>query len=62
MRILNDKHWFSDVMVGAGIGILSTNLVYLTHQNKYKWDWRKNSVLLPNIGNNQYGLLWLKKF
>lgn len=62
MRILNDKHWFSDVMVGAGIGLLSTNLVYLTHQNKYKWDWRKNSVLLPNIGNNQYGLLWLKKF
>ena len=62
MRILNNKHWFSDVMVGAGIGILSTNLVYLTHQNKYKWDWRKNSALLPNIGNNQYGLLWLKNF
>jgi hypothetical protein len=62
MRILNDKHWFSDVVVGAGIGILSTNLVYLTHQHKYKWDWRKNSALLPNIGNNQYGLLWLKKF
>jgi len=62
MRILNDKHWFSDVVVGAGLGILSTNLVYLTHQNKYKWDWRKNSALFPNIGNNQYGLLWLKKF
>ena len=62
MRILNDKHWFSDVMVGAGIGMLSTNLVYLTHQHKYKWDWRKNSVLLPNFGNNQYGLLWVKKF
>jgi hypothetical protein len=25
----------SDVMVGAGIGILSTNLAYLTHQ--YRW-------------------------
>jgi PAP2 superfamily len=62
MRIFNDKHWFSDVLVGAGIGMLSTNLVYLTHQHKYKWDWRKNSALLPNIGNNQYGLLWLKKF
>ncbi|MEI6507396.1 MAG: phosphatase PAP2 family protein [Bacteroidota bacterium] len=62
MRILNNKHWFSDVVVGAGLGILSTNLVYATHQNKYKWDWRKNSALLPNIGNNQYGLMWLKTF
>ena len=62
MRILNNKHWFSDVVVGAGLGILSTNLVYATHQNKYKWDCRKNSALLPNIGNNQYGLMWLKTF
>ena len=27
-RILNNKHWLSDVMVGAGIGILSTELGY----------------------------------
>ncbi|MBA4058426.1 MAG: hypothetical protein C0490_27150, partial [Marivirga sp.] len=35
MRVMNNRHWVSDVFVGAGIGILSTNLVYLTHQ--YKW-------------------------
>jgi hypothetical protein len=35
MRILNNKHWDSDVLMGAGIGILSTNLVYLTHQNRW---------------------------
>lgn len=35
LRILNDRHWLSDVLVGAGIGIFSPNLVYLTHQ--YKW-------------------------
>ena len=35
MRIMNNRHWVSDVLVGAGIGILTTNLVYLTHQ--YRW-------------------------
>jgi membrane-associated phospholipid phosphatase len=35
IRILKDEHWKSDVLTGAGIGILSVNLVYLTH--KYKW-------------------------
>ena len=28
MRILNNKHWASDVLVGAGVGILMTRLVY----------------------------------
>jgi hypothetical protein len=35
MRVLNNRHWVSDVLAGAGIGILSTNLAYLTH--RYKW-------------------------
>lgn len=35
LRILNNKHWLSDVLVGAGIGIFSTNIVYFTH--RYKW-------------------------
>jgi membrane-associated phospholipid phosphatase len=45
LRVLNDKHWSSDVLTGAGIGILSTNLVYLTH--RYKWGKRPGLVLLP---------------
>ncbi len=36
MRIARDAHWVSDVLAGAGIGMLSTELIYLTHQ--YKWD------------------------
>jgi len=28
LRMLNNRHWLSDVLVGAGIGILSTELVY----------------------------------
>ncbi|WP_240339604.1 phosphatase PAP2 family protein [Flavobacterium arcticum] len=27
-RMYNDRHWFTDVMAGAGIGILSTKIAY----------------------------------
>lgn len=27
-RVLKDAHWFYDVLVGAGIGILSVDLTY----------------------------------
>lgn len=39
LRILNDKHYLSDVLVGAGIGYLSTKVAYWTHQ--YKWGKKK---------------------
>jgi len=28
LRVLNDRHWVGDVLVGAGIGMLITHLVY----------------------------------
>jgi len=28
LRMYNNKHWFSDVVAGAGVGILSTDLAY----------------------------------
>ena len=31
MRILNQRHWLSDVFTGAGIGMLSTKAVYLVY-------------------------------
>lgn len=34
-RMLNNRHWISDVLVGAGIGLLSTELVYRTHKNRW---------------------------
>jgi membrane-associated phospholipid phosphatase len=36
LRMSKNAHWFPDVLMGAGVGILSTEFVYLTHQ--YKWD------------------------
>lgn len=41
LRILNNKHYLSDVLVGAGIGILSTKIAYYTH--RYKWGKRKQN-------------------
>jgi membrane-associated phospholipid phosphatase len=45
LRIMNNRHWVSDVMAGAGIGILSTNIAYLTHQNR--WGKNKNLTIIP---------------
>jgi len=35
LRVANNKHYISDVLIGAGIGILSMKAAYWTHQ--YKW-------------------------
>ncbi len=37
LRVLNNRHWLSDVLAGAGIGMLSTKVVYLA----YPWAHRK---------------------
>ncbi|GAA4002092.1 hypothetical protein GCM10022408_11790 [Hymenobacter fastidiosus] len=35
LRMINTKHWQSDVFAGAGIGILSAHLAYLSHRNRW---------------------------
>lgn len=35
LRMANNKHYISDVLTGAGIGILSMKLAYWTH--RYRW-------------------------
>jgi membrane-associated phospholipid phosphatase len=39
LRMANNRHYISDVLVGAGMGFLSMKLSYWTHQ--YKWGKRK---------------------
>ncbi len=62
MRMAKGAHWASDVMVGAGIGMLATELVYLTHQ--YKWDWGhvKNFDIFPFSFGQQKGLTLVYTF
>jgi len=61
LRILNNRHWLSDVLVGAGIGIFSTNLVYYTHRHR----WAKKSrhaTVMPTYGAGGPGLYVAYKF
>jgi membrane-associated phospholipid phosphatase len=34
-RMLKNKHWQSDVFVGAGLGILCSHAAYLSHRNRW---------------------------
>jgi membrane-associated phospholipid phosphatase len=48
-RVLNNRHWISDVLAGAGFGILSTNIVYATH--RHRWGKRPNLTVLPTYSD-----------
>ena len=50
LRMYNNKHWFSDVLTGAGIGIISTKLAYWLYpkiQHRLFKDKHVNAMLLP---------------
>jgi membrane-associated phospholipid phosphatase len=57
-RVMNNRHWISDVLAGAGFGILSTNMVYATH--RYRWGKRPNLTVLPIYSNGPGLYLALK--
>ena len=59
-RILNNRHWFSDVIAGAGLGILSVNVVYLTH--RYKWGKNSEIVFVPTMYQKVMGFYFAKQF
>ncbi|RDV15515.1 PAP2 family protein [Pontibacter diazotrophicus] len=51
LRVLNNEHWMSDVLAGAGVGILSVNMVYWVHAKLTEGGGLKTSVVpvvLPN--------------
>lgn len=60
LRILNNRHWSSDVITGAGIGILSGNLVYeyqpLKNWHPFGLGKSNDVVIYPQIGINSYGV------
>ncbi|UUC45983.1 phosphatase PAP2 family protein [Flavobacterium cerinum] len=65
-RILNDKHWVGDVVAGAGIGILSTELAYwlfpkIDHLLKGKKE-KVTTMVYPYYQSNTVGLGFIRKF
>ncbi len=58
LRVLNDRHWVSDVLVGAGIGVLITHLVYaiepLKNWNPFKKEYKIS--FSPMINGNEFRL------
>ncbi|OYX94140.1 MAG: phosphoesterase, partial [Sphingobacteriia bacterium 35-40-5] len=54
LRMYNNKHWFSDVVAGAGVGIASTKLAYWLYpkiQHKLFKDKLLNTVVMPAYQN-----------
>ena len=51
MRIMNNRHYLSDVLIGAGIGILSTKVSYWTH--RYNWGEKQKQYYHSLHASNQ---------
>lgn len=55
LRIYNNRHWLSDVVTGAGIGILGTQVAYSIYpkiRKIYEGTWLDQTLIVP-FGNNQ---------
>ena len=60
LRLHNNKHWFTDVVTGAGIGILSTKIAYWIHPHVKKTLFKDkkeiSGLVMPFHNGKEYGL------
>ena len=68
-RMYNRDHWLSDVVAGAGFGIISTKLAYLTYPYIRNWlthkdknGKTKSTLLMPTYQDGVPGLAFAKTF
>lgn len=65
-RMLNNKHWFSDVVAGAGFGILSTEMSYWLYPKINQILGGKNphsqTMVMPFYQNKSIGIGLVKNF
>ena len=64
LRMYNNRHWFSDVIAGAGIGILSTKAAYWLAPkiNKLFSNKSDNVVLFPYYDGKSVGVGFVSNF
>lgn len=62
-RMYNNRHWFNDVIAGAGFGIASTDLAYLLNHKVF---WRKSKKqsmsVFPMFTQNGFNIGLVKVF
>ena len=65
LRLYNNKHWVSDVVAGAGFGILSTKLAYWIYaiiKRKLFKNKTMNTMVIPFYQNGSGGLSMVYNF
>jgi hypothetical protein len=73
LRIYNNKHWLSDVIAGAGVGIFSTDISYYLYPTISRWFSKKHSssttkstssstMILPTYDKGAVGLVMVHRF
>ncbi|MFD2554156.1 phosphatase PAP2 family protein [Sphingobacterium tabacisoli] len=59
-RVVNNKHWMTDIVAGAGVGILSTELAYWIYPKVstlfHKKKGNRQSMLMPYYQSQKVGL------
>jgi membrane-associated phospholipid phosphatase len=65
LRVYNNRHWVSDVVAGAGFGILSTKLaywIYPTIKKKLFKNKPMNAMMMPYYQNGNGGVAFVYNF
>jgi membrane-associated phospholipid phosphatase len=62
MAMYNNRHWMSDVWVGAGIGLLSAKVAYWTQKKTIDPSNHTSWNVLPYYQNKQVGIFLTKRF
>ena len=65
LRMYNNKHWFSDVVAGAGVGMISTKPAYWLYpkiQRKLFKDKPMNTMIMPYYQNRVGGFSLVHNF
>ena len=65
LRIYNNKHWLSDVLVGAGVGILGSKVSYWLYpeiRKLYEGTFLDNADIFPFASSGGFGLSLSAKF